>query len=102
MRPWSAPLPAVRASWRPGAMTWRCSGMRTPLLRPRSPNTAMTHRSVIGNDSRVWACYQAATGITVLGKQRINMVVLTTLIKSKRTMIEAAKLHPSLDWDTSL
>ena len=38
----------------------------------------------------------------MLGKQRINMVVLTTLIKSKRTMIETAKLHPSLDWDTSL
>ena len=38
----------------------------------------------------------------MLGKQRINMMVLTTLIKSKQTIIEAAKLHPSLDWDTSL
>ena len=80
MRPWSAPLPAVRASWRPDAMTWPCSGMRTPLLRPRSPSTAMMHRSGHRLGLMVQGCHCRATGITVLGRWHISMVVFTILV----------------------
>ena len=47
MPPCKGTWPAVRVSWQPDAMTWRCSGMRMLQQRRRSPSRVKTYKSVL-------------------------------------------------------